>query len=90
MPHKECCGILSTMASKDNRKQGEDKKIAASKSAPDNSYSDTSRRMLRKRKASIGVLTARTHQDNKTPKYSGVQSYCILCKKSGMTEHKWK
>ena len=51
------------------------KRLATSKSAPVNSYSENSTRVPRKKKARTGVLTDYKHKVKKKPKYHGAQRY---------------
>ena len=80
------------MKEKDNHKQAaaQIKILAASKAAPSNFYSDASAKVPQKKKESNGVLTARKQQGRKNPKYKDSQCYCVLYKKYGITECKFK
>ena len=80
------------MEVKDNRNivASKIKKLTASKALPAKYYSDASIRVSRKNKAVTGVLPSCNHQVKKTPNYSGAQCYCILCKKAGIPDCKWK
>ena len=66
------------------------KTLAASKAVPVNSDRYASTRVPLNKNERTGVPTACKQQGNKTPKCSGVQSYCVLWKKTGMTESKCK
>ena len=61
-----------------------------SKEAPASSNSYASIRVLRNNNESTGVLPARKQQGKKNPKHSIAHSYCILFKKAGIPESKWK
>ena len=65
-------------------------KLADSKEAPESSDSDVSRRVPSKNNERTGVLPTRKQQGKKTPKHSITHSYCILFKKAGIPESKWK
>ena len=77
---------------KDNQKQAavQIKILAAPKESPDNYYSNASAKDPQKKKARNGVLTARKQQGKKNPKYKGYQRYCVLYKKYGIPECKFK
>ena len=66
------------------------KRLAASKSAPANSYSNVSTKVPFKKKARDGVLPARNQQVNKNPNHKGYQHYCVLCTKDEMHKRKYK
>ena len=80
------------MESKDNRNQStcQIKRLLASKAEPDDSDSDASANVPFKKKASTGVLQAQNQQGKKTPNHKVPNSYCILCKKAGIPERKYK
>ena len=51
------------------------KRLATSKPAPVNSYSDNYTRVPRNNKARTGVLTDHKHKGKNKPKYHGAQRY---------------
>ena len=59
MTHEEWRDLLSTMGVKDNRERyvSHIKRLATSKAEPVNSYSDNSKRVTHKKKASTVVLS---------------------------------
>ena len=91
-PHKEWCDLLSTMEAKDNRKRTTDqiKILAASKAVPANYFSNVSAKVTLKNKASTCAIHTRKQQGKKNPNHKGSQRYCVLCKKTGMPERKYK
>ena len=64
--------------------------LAYYNAASENSDSNTSAKVPRKRKARTGVLSDQKKQVKKTPKHKGYQSYCVMCKKAGINELKYK
>ena len=80
------------MEATDNRKQDVAQIIilATSKTAPDNSDSNASSKVPCKNKSKTCVLPAHKKQGNKTPKNKVSKRYCVMCKKSGMPESKYK
>ena len=80
------------MEAKYNRKRVADhiKILVASKSAPVDSDSDTSAKEPQKNKARTGFLIAHNKQGKKTPKHKCYQIYLVLCKNTGMPEHRYK
>ena len=66
------------------------KRLATSKVAPVNSDSDKSVKVTRKKKASTGVLPACNNKVKNTPKYHVAYRHCVMYKKSGMYDCKWK
>ena len=80
------------MEAKGNRKiaVSQIKIIAASKAAPANSGRNLSARLPCKKKASTSFLPSHRQQGKKISNHSCAQRYCVLCKKSGISEHKWK
>ena len=80
------------MEAKDNIKRDADqiKRLEASKAAPSNHDSDASEKFQCKNKARTGVLPACKQQVKKNPKHRGSKTYCVLCKKAGMPEYKYK
>ena len=80
------------MEAKDNRKgsASQIKRLEASKIAPTNYDRDKYAMVPLKNKSKTSVLLARRKKVKKTPKHSGTQCYCVLCKKAGMPECKWK
>ena len=65
-------------------------KLSVSKEAPAISNSDTSTRVPHKKNERTGVLLAQNQKGKTTPNHSISHSYCILFKKSGIPEIKWK
>ena len=55
---------------------------------PVNSDSDASARVPYDNKSSTGVLLDRKNQGKNIPNHHGDQHYCVMCKNSGMPEHK--
>ena len=86
VPHKEWYDLMSTMGAKDNRKRDESqtKILAASRSSPDNYYTDTSTRVFYMNESRTGFLPSHKHQGHKNPNHSGSQCCCMLCKKAVM------
>ena len=53
--------------------------------------SDAWPQLLGKKKARTGVLLACKHNSkSKNPKHGYIQRYCVICKKYGMLERKYK
>ena len=83
---------MYTTEGKYNRKRAlaQTKRVAAYKVSTANYDRYASVRVTRKKKARAGVLPAYKKQGNNIPKHSGAHRYCVLCKKAGTTERKWK
>ena len=64
--------------------------FAASKAAPTNSDRYTPTRVPLKKKARTGILPDQKNKGKKIPNHSGAWNYCVMYKKCGMPEHKWK
>ena len=62
----------------------------ASKDVPSDSESNVKTRVIHKKKSRTGVLPIRKKQGNNTPKHKGYKLYCVMCKKAGITERKYK
>ena len=73
-----------------NRYMYQIKRLAASKEAPVNSDSDKFARVPHKKKKRNGVIPDRTNKGKKTSNHKGPQCSCVICKKAGMNERKYK
>ena len=75
--HKYWGDLLSTTEAKDNRKQAaaQIKRLAVSKAALENYDSNTSGKVLHKKKARTSVLPDRKKKGKKPPNYKGFKCY---------------
>ena len=80
------------MEAKDNhnRNAAQKERLSVSKAVPTDSDRDTRPRVTLKNKSRTGVLTASKKKGKKAPKNKFSHQYCVLCKKYGMSERKYK
>ena len=80
------------MEAKDNKKRAVDltNRLATYNAGLTNYGSDTSAKVPHKKKARTGVLPSHKQQVKKNPKNKVFQNYCVLCKKYGMPDCKYK
>ena len=88
--HEYWCYLLSTIKVKENSKRYDTqiKRLATSKAAY-HSDRNESIRVLRDKRVSTGVIPNRKYQGKDAPKHHGIQCYCALCKKAGITHQKY-
>ena len=84
------CELLSTIEVKDERERESVhiKKIASVRAAylSDSNYPV---RITRRKKAKTGVLISNKSPRRAQERHHGAHSYCVFCKKAGITEHKY-
>ena len=92
LPHKEWCDLLSTLETKDNMKKyaAQIKRLDRYKVVFVDSERDTILKVPHKKKARTSVFPDHKQSNKKnTPRHGGIQRYCVLYKKTGITEHKY-
>ena len=92
IPHEEWWDLLYTMEVKDNSKiyASNINRPETSKAALINSDSNNSMMFPRNKKARTGVLPSYKQHGTNNLEHHGVQSYCVLRNKLGISERKWK
>ena len=89
MAYEDWCDLLSTIQVKDDRKRAANQiNDITSNRAASLSDSNESVSIMRKNRARLvdGVICSNKVPHKKSPKHHVTQSYCVLCKKAGMTE----
>ena len=91
LTYEDWCDFLSTIKVKYERKT-ESVQIKKIISAREGYISDSNEsvRILRKKKAKTCVLRTNKYPQKSHKRHHGIHHYCVLCKKTGMPERKYR